>query len=126
MLDLSFGHIVVVFLVALVVLGPERLPGAARALGRWTGKARAYMRNFTAELERETQVVDLRKQLDDARRILREQDEHLHSVGRDVTAEARAITQLATSSVKSEATEPAVPHSPAEAAPQMPPPAAHD
>lgn len=97
MLDLSFGHIVVCFLVALVVLGPERLPGAARALGRWTGKARAYMRNFTAELERETQVVDLRKQLDDARRILREQDEHLQGVGRDITAEAKALGQAATS-----------------------------
>ena len=61
------------FVVALVVLGPEKLPRVARALGRWTGMARTYMRNLSAELERETQTADLKKQLADANRLIQEQ-----------------------------------------------------
>ena len=73
MLDISFPELLLCFIVALVVLGPERMPAVVRGIGRWTGKARVYMRNLTAELERETQVAELKKQLDDAQRILREQ-----------------------------------------------------
>jgi sec-independent protein translocase protein TatB len=72
-LDFSFSELLLCFVVALVVLGPERLPGVVRTVGRWTGKARAYMRNLSAELERETQVSELKKQLEDAQRVLREQ-----------------------------------------------------
>ena len=51
MLDFSFSELLLCFVVALVVLGPERMPALARTVGRWTGKARVYMRNLTAELE---------------------------------------------------------------------------
>jgi sec-independent protein translocase protein TatB len=93
MLDISFSELVVCFLVALIVLGPERLPGVARALGRWTGKARVYMRNFTAELERETQVADLKRQLEDAQRTLKEQANHIESTARTVADEAKALPE---------------------------------
>ena len=73
MLDFSFSELLLCFVVALVVLGPERLPGVVRTVGRWTGKARVYMRNLSAELERETQVAELKKQIEDAQRLLREQ-----------------------------------------------------
>lgn len=54
MFDVGFSELVVCFLVALVVLGPQRLPEVARTLGRWTGRARSYVRTLTAELERES------------------------------------------------------------------------
>ena len=41
MFDFGFSELVVVFVVALVVLGPTRLPGLVRKVGRWIGKARA-------------------------------------------------------------------------------------
>ncbi|MGH8462037.1 MAG: Sec-independent protein translocase protein TatB [Stenotrophobium sp.] len=72
MFDISFPEIALCLVVALVVLGPERLPVVARTLGRWVGHARSYMRNLSAELERETQVSDLKRQLDEARRALTE------------------------------------------------------
>jgi sec-independent protein translocase protein TatB len=72
MFEVGFSEIVLCFIVALVVLGPQRLPGVARAIGRWTGQARSYMRNLSAELERETQVSELKKQLEDARRSMEE------------------------------------------------------
>lgn len=68
MFDISFTELAFCFVVALIVLGPERLPKVARTVGRWSGQARAYVRNFTAELERETQIGDIRQQLEDARR----------------------------------------------------------
>ena len=46
MLEGSFWELSLIFLIALVVFGPERLPGLARSIGLWVGKARAVMRNF--------------------------------------------------------------------------------
>jgi len=77
MLDISFSELLVCFLVALVVLGPEKLPRVARSIGRWTGQAKAYMRNLSAELDRESHASDLRKQMEDARRIFHEESTSL-------------------------------------------------
>ncbi|HWU68482.1 MAG TPA: Sec-independent protein translocase protein TatB [Stenotrophobium sp.] len=84
MFDISFPEIMLCLVVALVVLGPERLPVVVRTLGRWTGMAKTYMRNLSAELERETQMTELRKQLDDAKRAL---SEHANS-GEQATRKA--------------------------------------
>lgn len=73
MFDVGFSELLICFIVALVVLGPEKLPKVARAAGRWTGMARTYMRNLSAELERETQTAELKQQLADANRLLQEQ-----------------------------------------------------
>lgn len=72
MFDISFTELALCFLVALVVLGPQKLPKVARTVGRWVGQARVYMRNLSAELERETQVMDFKRQLQDAQSALRE------------------------------------------------------
>ena len=72
MFDVGFSELLLCFVVALVVLGPQKLPAVARALGRWTARARGYVRNLSAELERETAGTDLRKNLDDAARAVRE------------------------------------------------------
>lgn len=72
MFDISFSELALCFIVALVVLGPERLPKLARTLGSWSGKARAYMRNLTTELERETQMADIKKQFQEAQQALLE------------------------------------------------------
>jgi len=73
MFDVGFSELVLCFLVALVVLGPQKLPAMARTLGRWTGRARVYIRNLQSELERETQVGDLKRQLDETQSALRQQ-----------------------------------------------------
>jgi sec-independent protein translocase protein TatB len=72
MFDVGFSELLLCFVVALVVLGPQKLPAVARALGRWTARARGYVRNLTAELERETGGTDLRRDLDEAARAVRE------------------------------------------------------
>ena len=72
MFDISFGELALCFVVALVVLGPEKLPKVARTVGRWAGQARGYMRNLSAELQRETEIMDIKRQLEDAQRELRQ------------------------------------------------------
>ncbi len=83
MFDFSFGELLLCFLIALVVLGPQRLPGVARAIGRWTGQAKSYMRNLSAELERETQLAEMKKQLEEVQRTMREHTEAIQKEARE-------------------------------------------
>lgn len=61
MFDFGFSELVVVCVVALVVLGPTRLPGLVRKVGRWVGKARAMARDFREQLENEVDVAELNR-----------------------------------------------------------------
>jgi sec-independent protein translocase protein TatB len=63
MFDIGFLELLICGVIALLVLGPERLPSAARAAGRWIGSARRMMAQFTSELDRELKADDLRKEL---------------------------------------------------------------
>jgi Tat protein translocase TatB subunit len=53
MFGIDFSEILVVFAIALVVLGPEKLPRVAATVGRWVGRARAMARQFRDQLEQE-------------------------------------------------------------------------
>jgi sec-independent protein translocase protein TatB len=59
MFDFAFSELVVICVVALVVLGPTRLPGLVRKVGRWVGKARAMARDFREQLENEVNLDEL-------------------------------------------------------------------
>jgi sec-independent protein translocase protein TatB len=89
MFDISFSELALCFIVALVVLGPERLPKLARTLGLWSGKARAYMRNLTTELERETQMADIKRQFQEAQQALLESKEALEKSTRALHDDVR-------------------------------------
>lgn len=59
MLDFSISKLAVLALLALLVLGPEKLPKVAAQLGRWVGKARVMARNLRAQLEQEVSYEEL-------------------------------------------------------------------
>ena len=61
MFDLDFSKIAVVSAVALVVIGPERLPGVARTLGTMIGKAKRYVSDVKAEVNRTMELEELKK-----------------------------------------------------------------
>lgn len=63
MFDFGLSELVVVFVVALLVLGPTRLPGLVRKVGRWVGKARAMARDFRDQLEAEVNVEELNRSI---------------------------------------------------------------
>lgn len=68
--DVGFGELLLVGVIALLVLGPERLPRAARTAGHWMGRARATVQRFTAEVDRELKAEELRQTLRDQTREL--------------------------------------------------------
>ena len=61
MLDFGFSEILLTSAIALVVLGPERLPKVARQVGNWMGRARAMARQLSEQLEREVNADELLK-----------------------------------------------------------------
>src|ERR1700721_1500381 len=62
MLDVGFSEILLTSAIALVVLGPERLPKVARQVGNWMGRARAMARQLSEQLEREVSADELLKE----------------------------------------------------------------
>ncbi len=63
MFDIGFIELLVCGIIALLILGPERLPTAARAAGRWVGGARRMMGQFSSELDRQLKADELREEL---------------------------------------------------------------
>ena len=63
MFEIGFQEMLLISFIALIVLGPEKLPKLARTLGHWAGRAKSYVRHLTAELEREVAVQETRDQL---------------------------------------------------------------
>jgi sec-independent protein translocase protein TatB len=61
MLDVGFSEILLTSAIALIVLGPERLPKVARQVGNWMGRARAMARQLSEQLEREVSADELLK-----------------------------------------------------------------
>jgi len=59
MLDFGFSEILLTSAIALVVLGPERLPKVARQVGNWMGRARSMARQLSEQLEREVNAEEL-------------------------------------------------------------------
>jgi sec-independent protein translocase protein TatB len=58
MLDVGFSEILLTSAIALIVLGPEKLPKVARQVGNWVGRARAMARQLTEQLEREVSSAE--------------------------------------------------------------------
>jgi sec-independent protein translocase protein TatB len=88
MLDIGFPELFLAALVALLVLGPERLPSALRTLGLWLGRLRRSYYNVKTEVEREIGMDEVRRQLhneqvmEDIRRVERE----VQGIGQDAIA----------------------------------------
>lgn len=61
MFGISFSELGLIMAVALVVLGPARLPGLVRKVGRWVGKARTMAREFQHQLESEINLEELNR-----------------------------------------------------------------
>ena len=61
MFEVGFTEIILILGLALLVLGPEKLPGLAQKVGRWTGRARAMARQLRTQLEHEVTMEELAK-----------------------------------------------------------------
>jgi sec-independent protein translocase protein TatB len=62
--DIGFSELVVIGLVALIVIGPERLPRVARTVGHLVGRLQRYVADVKADINREVELDELRKMRD--------------------------------------------------------------
>lgn len=85
MFDASFPELLVVFVIGLIVLGPERLPKVARSVGQWVGRARSMFAQVRSELEREANFQELQQ-------AQRELQQSLDQSGKTLTEELKPAT----------------------------------
>ncbi len=106
MFDIGFSELMVIAVVALIVIGPERLPKVARTLGHLFGRMQRYVNDVKADISREMELDELKKlqmSMQDAARSFE------HSVTREVNSTESELQKIAQ-----------------EANPVTPPPAAVD
>ncbi len=70
MFDIGFLELMIVCLVALLVVGPERLPKLAYTAGKWLGKGRAMVGSIKAEIDREMKADELKRILDEQKKLV--------------------------------------------------------
>ena len=86
MLDFSFGELALIGTVALVVLGPERLPKVARTVGEWVGKAQRYVSQVKSDINREIELTELKKLQEEARKAAASVQSSLNEVGSNLSS----------------------------------------
>lgn len=93
MFDLGFSELMLVMIVALIVVGPERLPGLARKAGYWIGRFRRYVINVRSEIERELNADELRSMLSKQEDEIRELRDMLQDTREQIRSEVDDINQ---------------------------------
>lgn len=93
MFDVGFFELIVIFVIGLIVLGPERLPRVARTLGLWLGRAQRMFETVRAEVNREIAAEELKKSLQKQAAtpalydIVEETKASLEELNKDITSE---------------------------------------
>src|ERR1700754_3062831 len=97
MFDVSFTELMIIGVVALVVIGPERLPKVARTVGHLLGRAQRYVNDVKTDIQREIELDELRKfkqNMDSAasevQSSLRDTENSLRNAGQSLRADLDA------------------------------------
>jgi sec-independent protein translocase protein TatB len=88
MFDVGFSELLMIGLVSLLVIGPERLPKVARVAGLWLGRMRAISANIRAEIHHELELEEMKQIMQEQQALfeqqMREQQIKLHAVENDI------------------------------------------
>ncbi len=93
MFDIGFSEMMVIALVALVVIGPERLPKVARTIGTLLGRMQRYVNEVKAEVEREMRVEELKKLQSSVEENARVIERSVHTEVNEVEHSIREIAE---------------------------------
>ena len=97
MFDIGFSELLVCGVVALIVIGPERMPEAVRTMGLWIGRFKRSLRETRQEIERQIGVEDIRRQLHNED-IMRS----LEKTRADINAELNSVIEHVQSDIDAE------------------------
>jgi sec-independent protein translocase protein TatB len=93
MFDIGFSEILVIAVIALIVIGPERLPGVARTLGHLFGRMQRYVNDVKADIQREMELDELKKLRKDVEDSARSIEDAARSFESSVTKEVSAAQE---------------------------------
>ena len=93
MFDIGFSELLLIAVVALVVLGPERLPKAARFAGLWVRRARNQWDSVKQELERELHADEIKRQFREAQQSVQDTEAQLRASGEAARRQAEALRE---------------------------------
>ena len=79
MFDIGFSELLVIGVVALIVIGPERLPRVARTIGHLAGRLQRYVADVKSDINREIELDELRKMRDSMQKAASEMETSVHS-----------------------------------------------
>ena len=87
MFDIGFSEIMVVAVISLIIMGPERLPETVRTLSLWLGRLRQFVSSARAEIEDKVGIDEIRRQLrnEQIMRDLEKGKDQLNALAKDVT-----------------------------------------
>jgi sec-independent protein translocase protein TatB len=91
MFDIGFSEVVLIAVVALIVIGPERLPKAARTMGLLFGRLQRYVGDVKADISREMELDELRKLQKQVQGAAQEFKSSVESAAQNVHAEVRSV-----------------------------------
>jgi sec-independent protein translocase protein TatB len=91
MFDIGFSEIIVIAVVALIVIGPEKLPKTARTLGHLFGRLQRYVNEVKRDIQRELELEELRKLQQNVQSAAKEIEESMASASRDVERGVRDV-----------------------------------
>jgi sec-independent protein translocase protein TatB len=118
MFDIGFSEIVVIAVVALIVIGPERLPKTARMLGHLFGRLQRYVNEVKADINREMELDELRRLRQEVKGAASEFERSVQSVASDFHSGVRNVeqqlNQAGAPNPPAEASPPAAPAAPPE------------
>jgi len=94
MFDIGFWEILVILVVALLVVGPDRLPSLAREVGLWVRKIRGFVTNVRSDIEQEFQADELRKMLNDQNKEITQLKDMMRETEDDLRSEVEETSYL--------------------------------
>ena len=107
--DVAFSELVVIAIIALIVIGPEKLPKVARTLGLLLGRMQRYINTVKTDISRELQFEELQKLQQEMRQSTHRIENELGQVRSQAADEARNIEQSIGGAVKEAGKPPTVP-----------------
>lgn len=101
MFDIGFSELFVIGVVALIVIGPERLPRVARTAGHFFGRMQRYVSDVKADINREMELEDLRKMRDQFKDAAQSVEDDIKQVGRNVQHEVDELRSVSSTDIAS-------------------------
>ena len=102
MFDVGFSELLVIALVALIVIGPERLPRVARTLGALLGRAQRYVNDVKADIQREVDLDELKNVKSTFQDAAASVEQSLNQVGKELHTAGESLQRSVNAAVEGE------------------------